>query len=98
MADNRLDGKSVLLVVPQTQFREEEVFEPQRILEKEGARVVVASTAARTCRGMRDGVLEAVIAIEEANGEDYDAVVLALGMSIPVSIMVVQTSTLVRLW
>ena len=83
MADNRLDGKSVLLVVPQTQFREEEVFEPQRILEKEGVRVVVASTAARTCRGMRDGVLEAVIAIEEANGEDYDAVVLAGGSSVP---------------
>jgi protease I len=70
-------------VVPQTQFREEEAFEPQRILEKEGARVVVASTAARTCRGIRDGVLEAVVAIEEANGEDYDAVVLAGGSSVP---------------
>jgi len=83
MANNRLDGKSVLLVIPQTQFREEEVFEPKRILEKEGARVVVASTAARTCRGMKEGILESEVAIEDANGEDYQAVVLAGGSSVP---------------
>ena len=83
MAENRLDGKSVLLVVPQTQFREAEVFEPQRILGKEGARIVVASTAARICRGMGEGVVEAEVAIEEANGEDYDAIVLAGGSSDP---------------
>ena len=65
MADNRLDGKSVLLVVPQTQFREEEVFEPKRIFEKEGARVVVASSAVRTCRGMGEGAIESEVAIEE---------------------------------
>ena len=30
MADNRLAGKSVILIVPPTQFHEDEVFEPKR--------------------------------------------------------------------
>ena len=32
MADTKLDGRKILLVIPQTQFREEEVFEPKRIV------------------------------------------------------------------
>ncbi len=34
MAEKQLVGKTVVLVVPHTQFREEEVFEPQRVLDK----------------------------------------------------------------
>ena len=83
MADKQLDGKKVLLIVPQTQFREEEVFEPKRILEREGAQVVVGSTEVRTCRGMRDGLIESEVAVAELNVEDYDAVVLAGGTSVP---------------
>jgi protease I len=71
------------MVVPRTQFREEEVFEPQRILEKEGAEVVVASTASGTCRGMREGIIEATIALADAGSADYDALVIAGGASVP---------------
>ena len=83
MADKRIDGKKVLLVVPHTQFREEEVFETKRILEKEGAEVGVGASEARTCRGMREGTVESTIAIAEASPEGYDAVVLAGGSSVP---------------
>ena len=83
MADTKLDGRKVLLVIPQTQFREEEVFEPKRILEKQGAQVVVASGEARTCRGMREGTIEAEVAIADVIAEDYDAAVLAGGTSVP---------------
>jgi protease I len=79
----KLEGKTVLLIVPPTQFREEEVFEPKRILEKEGADVVVASTIARICRGTRGGVIDATVAIEGATAESFDAVVLAGGLSVP---------------
>jgi protease I len=79
----QLEGKTVLLIVPPHQFREEEVFEPKRILEKEGADVVVASTTARTCRGTREGVIDATLAIEEAKAESFDAAVLAGGLSVP---------------
>ena len=83
MAETKLDGRKVLLIIPQTQFREEEVFEPKRILEKQGAHVVVASGEARTCRGMREGMIEAAVAIADVSAEDYDAAVLSGGSSVP---------------
>jgi protease I len=79
----KLDGKKVLVVIPHTQFREEEFFEPKKILEDEGAKVVVASTAARMCRGMKGGVAQADIAIAEAKAEDYHGLVLCGGSSVP---------------
>lgn len=83
MAEKQLTGKKVLIVVPRTQFREEEVFEPQRILERDGAEVVIASTAEGTCRGMRDGMIEARVALGDVQAADYDALVIAGGSSVP---------------
>ena len=48
MADTKLAGKKVLMVIPHTQFRDEEFFEPKAILEDSGATVQVASSSART--------------------------------------------------
>ncbi len=83
MAEKQLTGKKVLMVVPRTQFREEEVFEPQRILERDGAEVVIASTAAGTCRGMRDGIIEARVGLGDIQAGEYDALVIAGGSSVP---------------
>src|SRR4051812_38934860 len=79
----KLDGKKVLMVIPHTQFRDEEFFEPKKILEDEGATVVVASTTARMCRGMKGGTAQAAVAIAEAKAEDYAALVLCGGTSVP---------------
>jgi protease I len=79
----KLDGKKVLIVIPHTQFRDEEFFEPKKILEDEGAKVVVASTAVRNCRGMRGGVVQSEIAIADAKPDEFSAVVLAGGSSVP---------------
>jgi protease I len=79
----KLDGKKVLMVIPLTQFRDEEFFEPKKILEDEGAKVVVASTQVRMCRGMKGGVAQAEIAITEAKADDYAAIVLCGGSSVP---------------
>lgn len=79
----KLDGKTVLMVIPHTQFRDEEFFEPKRILEDEGAKVVVASTTARVCRGMKGGAAPAEIAVADAKADDYAAVVLCGGSSVP---------------
>lgn len=83
MAEKRLAGKSVVLVVPKTQFREEEVFEPRRVLEAEGAAVHPASTAAGPCRGMRDGMIDATLAIGEVDPDAHDGLVIAGGASVP---------------
>jgi protease I len=79
----KLDGKKVLFVVPHTQFREEEFAEPKKILEDEGATVVVASTTAGMCRGMKGGTAKADIMITDAKADDYAAVVLCGGSSVP---------------
>jgi protease I len=79
----KLDGKKVLMVIPHTQFRDEEFFEPKKILEDEGAAVSVASTTVRICRGMKGGIAQADIAIADAKADDYAAVVLCGGSSVP---------------
>jgi protease I len=79
----KLDGKKVLMVIPHTQFRDEELFEPKKILEQEGATVVVASTAVRICRGMKGGTAQADIAIADVKADDYAALVLCGGSSVP---------------
>jgi protease I len=79
----KLDGKKVLIVIPHTQFRDEEFFEPKKILEDEGVKVVVASTAARMCRGVKGGTAQSDIAIAEAKADDYAAIVLCGGASVP---------------
>ena len=79
----KLDGKKVLIVIPHTQFRDEEFLEPKKILEDEGAKVVVASTSVRTCRGMKGTVAQSEIAIADAKADDYSAVILCGGSSVP---------------
>ncbi len=79
----KLEGKKVLMVIPHTQFRDEELFEPKKILEDEGAKVLVASTTVRTCRGMKGGTIPSEVAIADAKGEDFDALVICGGSSAP---------------
>src|SRR5215510_1867724 len=79
----KLEGKKVLMVIPHTQFSDEEFFEPKKILEDEGAKVVVASTTAKLCRGMKGGVAQAEVAIGDAKADDYAGIVLCGGSSVP---------------
>jgi protease I len=83
MPDAKLSGRRVLMVIPPTQFRDEEFFEPKTILEMQGAKIVVASTAVRTCRGMQGASVNSEIAIAEAKAEDYDALIISGGSSVP---------------
>ena len=79
----KLDGKKILVVIPPTQFRDEEFFEPKKILEDEGAQVVVASGTSRMCRGVKGGAVQAEISIADAKADDYQAIVLCGGTSVP---------------
>jgi len=79
----KLDGKKVLMVIPPTQFRDEEFLDPKKILEDEGAKVVVGSTTVRVCRGMKGTAVQADIAIADAKADDYAALVICGGSSVP---------------
>jgi protease I len=83
MAEMKLAGKKVLMVIPHTQFRDEEFFEPKKILESEGATITVASTAVRTCHGTKGGTIQSQVTIADAKADDFDALVICGGPSTP---------------
>src|SRR5215467_9349642 len=83
MAETKLNGKTVLMVIPHTQFRDEEFFQPKQTLESAGAKVVVASTSVRTCYGMNGGSIDSQVAIADAKADDYQALVICGGSSVP---------------
>lgn len=83
MADTTLAGKKVLMVVPHTQFRDEEFVEPRKILEAVGAAITVASGSARTCYGIQGTLVESTLAIGDAKPENFDALVICGGPSVP---------------
>jgi|SRR5882724_10850267 len=83
MTDTTLAGKNVLMVVPFTQFRDEEFLEPRKILEAAGAKTTVASGSVRTCYGLKGTIVEASLAIADAKAEDFDALVICGGPSVP---------------
>jgi protease I len=83
MTGTKLSGKRILMVVPHTQFRDEEFFEPKKVLEDEGAGIVIASSSARTCYGIRGGVVAAERAIADSKADEFDAVIICGGSSVP---------------
>jgi protease I len=72
--------KHVLIITPLNGFRDEELFEPKSIFEKNKIKVTVASTSIETGTGMVGGKFIPDILINDINVEDYDAVVLVGGM------------------
>jgi protease I len=83
MVDVSLAGKKVLMVVPHTQFRDEEFLEPRRILQSVGAAVTVASGSVRTCYGLQGTIVDSTVAIADAKADEFDALVICGGPSVP---------------
>jgi len=83
MAEGKLAGKKVLMAIPHTQFRDEEFFEPRKILESQGETVTVASTAVRMCHGTQGGSVQSTVAIADSKADDFDALVICGGPSVP---------------
>ncbi|UCE15565.1 MAG: DJ-1/PfpI family protein [Candidatus Bathyarchaeota archaeon] len=71
--------KKVLIIIAARDFRDEEYQEPKTILEKAGVKVVVASTAAGTARGMFGMQVTPDTTVNEVNPAEFDAVVVVGG-------------------
>lgn len=83
MAEKRLNGINVLLVIAPDQFRDEELFTPRDFLKDAGARVQVASTRKGSARGMLGGVAEPDLDLSDVRSSEYDAIVVVGGMGSP---------------
>ncbi|MGB9920183.1 MAG: DJ-1/PfpI family protein [Moorellales bacterium] len=71
--------KKVVMVVAHRDFRDEEFFEPKKILEERGAKVLVASSSLEEARGMLGGTLKPDLPLKDVRAADYDAVIFVGG-------------------
>lgn len=79
----KLEGKKILMVIAQENFRDEELLTPKKIFEDEGAKVAVAANERGACKGMLGARVTAELAIREAKASNYDALVIPGGMGSP---------------
>lgn len=83
MADKKLAGKNILMVIAPVQFRDEELLTPKEILEAAGATVDIASTRMGEAKGMLGAIVKPDLTIAESNAGKYQSVVIVGGMGSP---------------
>ena len=71
------------VIVAPDPFRDEELAEPRKVFEDQGATVSLASTRPGTASGMLGARVKPDLLVAEAKAADYDAVVVVGGMGSP---------------
>lgn len=71
--------KKILFVIAPENFRDEELFETQQVLEIKGAKTEVASTKLGKAKGKMYGEVEIEKLVKDCHSRDYDAVVFVGG-------------------
>ena len=74
-----LNGHAILMLLPNTAFREEEYQAARQALEKRGHKVVVASTVKSGAVGSEGNTVDPDVLVGEVRPEDYAGVVLIGG-------------------
>jgi len=82
-AEGTLEGKKILMVIAQQDFRDEELFKPKAVFEGAGASVFVAAPRKETATGMLGGKVQPDFAISDVNASEFDAVVVVGGSGSP---------------
>src|SRR5512143_927251 len=78
-----LSGKTVLFVISQDNFRDEELAHPREVVSAAGAGVAVAAREKAPARGMLGAVENPDLRIRDAKTADYDAIVAVGGRGTP---------------
>ena len=76
---SRLEGKTIVMVIASSNFRDEEFQIPKEIFEKEGAKVTVASSSLEESRGMLGATAKPDVLLENVRADDCDAVIFVGG-------------------
>jgi len=72
--------KKVVMIVAQSDFRDEELLEPKAILERNGIEVKIASTSLSSSRGMLGAEVNPDILVSDINIRDFAAIILIGGI------------------
>lgn len=83
MANKRLEGLKVVLVIAPEQFRDEELTTPQKAFLDEGAQVKVASTRLGEAKGMLGGTANVDVVLSDLKADQIDCLVVVGGMGSP---------------
>jgi protease I len=83
MADKKLTGIRVLMVIAPAEFRDEELLEPKRILTEAGAHVTVSSTKPGEATGMLGAKVTPETTLDKVQAAEYHALVVVGGMGSP---------------
>lgn len=83
MADKRLQGTRVALVIAPEQFRDEELFTPQEKLQQAGAQTEIAASKLDEAEGMLGGTAKPQTLIKDLKAQDLDGLVVVGGMGSP---------------
>lgn len=83
MADSRLVGVKVVMIIAPEEFRDEELLTPQKELVEAGATVKVASTRAGEAQGMLGAKVTPDLVVNNLRADDVDAAVIVGGMGSP---------------
>jgi len=75
----KLSGKKILFLIAPKSFRDEEYFEPKKILEAEGAQTVTASLSKDEATGMLGGKAKPDIILGDVKASDFDAILFIGG-------------------
>lgn len=71
--------KKVVMIISTQDFRDEELFQPKDILEKNGIAVKVASGSLKQASGMLGGTFKPDILVTDINVRDFDAIIFVGG-------------------
>jgi len=74
-----ISGKKVVMLIASKNFRDEELFEPRKIIMDAGGEVVVASSSLKTAKGMMGATFKPEVLLKDVKAEDFDAVVFVGG-------------------
>jgi protease I len=72
-------GKKVVMIIAPENFRDEELFEPQKILTEKGVEVKIASASLETAKGMLGAEVNPDMLISDIKPEEWDAIILVGG-------------------
>jgi len=75
-----LEGKKVVMIIAQKDFRDDELLDPEALLADQGAIVTIASTTMEMVRGMQGGDVQPDMLVGEIKPEEWDAVVFVGGV------------------
>lgn len=74
-----VEMKKIVLIIPEKEFRDEELMQPKAFLEKNGIEVKVASTTLNSVTGMLGARVKPDILVSDIKVEDFDAIVFIGG-------------------